>query len=350
MISFIVPAHNEQAGLGRTLRAINETAHAINEPFEIIVVDDASTDATAEVALQNHATVLPVNHRQIAATRNSGANAAHGEKLFFVDADTVVNQRVVQSALRWMDKGAAGGALTRFDGNVPLYARVMLLWFGIFMKLAAVSAGSCMFCTRSAFQATGGFDEKLFGGEDAAMSVSLKRVGKFVVLTERVVTSGRRVRAIPGLKLLWLLACMAFRGPKMLGNRASVQKIWYDSNRACDGQMPNSLAFRMSNAIALIILLILILFPVWWFHWPRAVMDSPLQFVWYGGRIVLAHVGLVLWPYAFFLAKNLFGLKRWNERIKHLVLIGVSLWLAWSSTQGVIWTWKQFFHWLNLKT
>src|SRR5258705_13489613 len=95
MISFIVPAHNEQACLPRTLQAIHESARLVGRPYEIIVVDDASTDATAAIARQNDARVVSVNHRQIAATRNSGGRAAAGEQLFFVDADTTINPRAV---------------------------------------------------------------------------------------------------------------------------------------------------------------------------------------------------------------------------------------------------------------
>src|SRR5688572_3041590 len=50
MLSFVVPAHNEQACLGRTVRAIHAAARATGRAYEVIVVDDASTDATAEVA------------------------------------------------------------------------------------------------------------------------------------------------------------------------------------------------------------------------------------------------------------------------------------------------------------
>ena len=87
MISFVVPAHNEQACLGRTLQAIHESARVVDQPYEVIVVDDASTDATSDLARQNNARVVSVNHRQIAATRNSGGRAAQGERLFFVDTD-----------------------------------------------------------------------------------------------------------------------------------------------------------------------------------------------------------------------------------------------------------------------
>jgi len=229
MISFIVPAHNEEFCLPKTLKAIHDSVRTVNEPYEVIVVDDASTDATGDIARQHNATVVKVNHRQIAATRNSGGRAARGERLFFVDADTTVNPAVVESALRWMDKGAAGGgAPTRFEGSVPLYARLLLGWLGFFMRIASMTGGAFMFCTREAFHAVGGFDERLYGAEDAAMSAALKREGRFVVLNERLFTSGRRVRAIPGLQTLALLARVAFV-PSNLTRRSSVEKIWYVS-------------------------------------------------------------------------------------------------------------------------
>lgn len=204
MISFIVPAHNEQAGLGRTLQAIHDSARVVGQPYEIVVVDDASTDATAAIARQHHATVFPVSHRQIAATRNSGGRSAQGDRLFFVDADTTINPRAVASALRCLDKGAAGGGgPVRFDGVVPLYARLLLWWLGLFMRLVGISGGAFLFCTREAFHAVGGFDERLFGAEDAAMSWALKREGRFVVLWNHVLTSGRRVRGVLGPLMVW---------------------------------------------------------------------------------------------------------------------------------------------------
>ena len=143
MISLIVPAHNEQATLGRTLEAIHKAARAVGQPYELIVVDDASTDATSEMAAQNNARVVSVNHRQIAATRNSGAHAAQGERLFFVDADTTIHSRALSSALRAMDNGAVGGAApTRFDAAAPLYAHLLLWWLGLFIRLPGIGRRS----------------------------------------------------------------------------------------------------------------------------------------------------------------------------------------------------------------
>src|SRR4026209_1648269 len=98
MISFIVPAHNEQAQLGRTLQAIHGAAKAVGQ-YEVMVVDDASVDATSEIARQNNARVVSVNHRQIAATRNSGARAAQGERLAFVGGDTAIHSPPAHSGL-----------------------------------------------------------------------------------------------------------------------------------------------------------------------------------------------------------------------------------------------------------
>src|SRR5207302_2484064 len=99
MISFIIPAHNEEQLLGHTLTALTAAARALGQPFEIVVVDDASTDRTAVIARDQGARVVPVEHRQIAATRNAGARAANGEMFVFIDADTVVTERAVAAAV-----------------------------------------------------------------------------------------------------------------------------------------------------------------------------------------------------------------------------------------------------------
>ena len=79
MISFVVPAYNEETELSSTLAAIRAAVSGVYQPFEIIVVDDASRDATPEIAEQAGARVISIHRRQIAAARNAGARVARGE-------------------------------------------------------------------------------------------------------------------------------------------------------------------------------------------------------------------------------------------------------------------------------
>jgi glycosyltransferase involved in cell wall biosynthesis len=344
VISFIVPAHNEQTHLSRTLRSIHESARGIGQPYEIIVADDASTDTTAEISRQNGARVVSVNHRQIAATRNSGARSAGGERLFFVDADTSINPRVVASALRRMDKGAVGGgAPARFQEDAPLYARLLLLWLGLLMRVAGLSGGAFMFCTREAFRAVGGFDERLFGAEDAAMSWALKREGRFVVLWKYVSTSGRRVRGFRGLQMMTILIRMAFL-PSTLKRRSSVEHIWYDSNREDEKKISHSIAVQALNAVMLLITLAMISEPLW-----RLIpWDTPLGQIRLGITIFNCHFGLVAWPCAYFCFRYLLRQNRWVERMRLLALMAFSLWCAWGATPVVIWFWTPLYQRLSI--
>ena len=196
MISFIVPAHNEEAWVGRCVSAIRNGAESLGEPHEIIVVDDASSDATASIARQQGAQVVRVEHRQIAATRNTGAQQAHGEILFFVDADTLTNAPAIQSALRSIRAGAmGGGCVPRFEGWLPWWGRLTEPLDRTCVRLARfLPSGTFLFCTRSAFQKTGGFDENYFAGKRCVFVAALKRQGRFAILAETVVTSGRKFR------------------------------------------------------------------------------------------------------------------------------------------------------------
>ena len=347
MISFIVPAHNEQADLGRTLEAIHEAGGMAGRQYEVIVVDDASTDATAQIARQNNARVVSVNHRQIAATRNAGGRAAQGRYLLFIDADTVFKPSVVTSALRHLDQGAAGGgAPARFDRLAPLYARLLLGWFNLFARLAGISGGAFLFCTREAFHATGGFDERLFGAEDAAMSWSLKRQGPFAVLWYHVLTSGRRMRGMRGPPMVAALIGMAF-APQLLTRRANVERLWYDSDRQAEDSTPRSLAVFVVNTLMLVVTLAMIAGPLWnLVPWSLTPRTGPLGKIRIGLGVFTCHVALVLWPCAWFLLCLLFRQTRWLERVKIVALLSLCLWSVWTATQVVVWFWPWLWGWL----
>ena len=232
MISFIVPAHNEAAWVGRCVSAIRNGAESLGEPHELIVVDDASSDATASIAREQGAKVVRVEHRQIAATRNTGARQAHGDILFFVDADTLTNAPAIQSALSAIRAGAiGGGCVPRFEGWLPWWFRLTEPFIRPAVRLARfLPSGTFLFCTRSAFQTMGGFNENYYAAEDAVFVAALKRQGRFIILAETVVTSGRKLRAHSFLSLARLFMRLILRGPSGLRNRRGLE-YWYEPER-----------------------------------------------------------------------------------------------------------------------
>ena len=231
MISFIVPAHNEERLLGATLLAINAVAQALDGPTEVIVVDDDSTDRTAAIGREHGAQVVSVANRQIAATRNAGARVARGDVFIFVDADTLVHLALVRLALQALRQGAVGGgAVVRFDGAMPLHARVVVPLVVKLLQVGCLAAGCFVFCTRTAFEAVGGFDEAYFAAEELGLSQALKRQGTFVILREPVLTSGRKLRT-HSAREMW-----ALMGHLMRGGRGAVKQrrgldLWYAPRR-----------------------------------------------------------------------------------------------------------------------
>jgi glycosyltransferase involved in cell wall biosynthesis len=231
MISFIVPAHNEEFELSSTLAAIHAAASSAAQQYEIIVADDASTDATPEIAAQAGAKVVLINRRQIAAARNAGARAAQGEHLFFVDADTRINRAHVIDAIAAMDAGYAGGsARVAMDGFVPMWGRVLLRGFsGLYFGLN-LGAGAFLFTARRNFEAVGGFDEQYFVGEEVYFSLELRKLGRFKVLREPIVTSGRKLRMYPAKQFLRDFLRVVVAGPRGARSRAGL-RLWYDGKR-----------------------------------------------------------------------------------------------------------------------
>ncbi|GAB3380272.1 glycosyltransferase [Lysobacter fragariae] len=231
MISFIIPAHDEARLIGDTLASIRATADALSLHCEVVVVDDASSDDTGAIAHTAGARVLRVEHRHIAATRNAGARTAQGEVLFFVDADTLVNPDVVRAALQALDAGAVGGGCAlRFPSTLDRSQRIVIGVALQLLRIVRVAPGCFQFCTRTAFEATGGYDEHWFAAEDAVMSRALARVGRFVLLRETVTTSNRKLQTYSVREHLLLFWHLLRHGRSTLRSRDRLG-LWYAKRR-----------------------------------------------------------------------------------------------------------------------
>ena len=234
MLSFVVPAHNEELELPETLRAIRRSATGAGQPFEIIVVDDSSADETAAVAENSGARVVSIRRRHIAAARNAGAHASSGEILFFVDADTQISAAHVVEAIEALRNGASGGSSQlRFDRAVPFLAHVCFKMFCVMYFAANLGAGAFLFTSRKFFFAAGGFDEQFFAAEETYLSMALKKFGPFRILRTPVITSARKVRMHRPSHVLRQSLAIILGGPNALRSRKKLD-LWYDGKRERD--------------------------------------------------------------------------------------------------------------------
>jgi glycosyltransferase involved in cell wall biosynthesis len=199
-ISIVVPAHNEGSYLKETLNALTSAVEELKElgvEAEIIVVNDSSTDQTAEIAREHGVRVTNVELRNIGAVRNAGAKLARHNWLFFVDADTVVPARTLREAMEHLAQGGiGGGANVDLDGQQPLPWIKQCMYLGlvtIWLKIGGWAAGCFMFCRKDAFDSFGGFDEQFFAAEEYFFSTQLKQRGRFRLMKTPVITSARKL-------------------------------------------------------------------------------------------------------------------------------------------------------------
>jgi len=235
-IAFVIPAHNEELLIGRTVAACAAAGRACEgegNSFEIIVACDACTDRTGAIAAAGGARVVEIDRRIIAAVRNAGAREAlsrGAHLLIFVDADTCPPAASVREAIAHIRAGAiGGGAPVAFDGTVPPYARTLLRIMNRLFRAARLTGGCFLYCTDLGYRAVGGWDESLLVSEEITMAQMLKRHGRFEIVRTPVITSGRKLRTYSGWEVLSLLIRGTF-SKKILRDRSQLD-LWYAPRR-----------------------------------------------------------------------------------------------------------------------
>jgi glycosyltransferase involved in cell wall biosynthesis len=230
--SVIIPAYNEEQLLGQNLSALKKAMDAVDLPGEVIVVDNRSSDRTAEIANQYEAQVVFEPIHQISRARNTGARIASGKYFIFLDADTLLSAELLQLVLAKLTGGACcgGGALVAFDKPIPWYFRwIPAVWNHLSTRYG-LAAGCFMYCLREGFEEVGGFNEKVYASEEIWFSRSLSRWGKLrnlsleIIARPSVITSSRKMQDYPVRNLLAFCFVLAF--PLAVRFR-SLSRLWY---------------------------------------------------------------------------------------------------------------------------
>ncbi len=251
LISIVIPAYNEAKYLGATLEKLQQalgsnSGQAIR--WEIIVCDNNSTDTTAVVARRAGANVVFERHNQISRARNSGAKAANGEWLVFLDADSYPPPALIADVLALIQTGAYIGCGTTVEvSGGTLFNKLRMERLNPIFRLFNWSGGVFLLCRGDAFQAIGGFSTRLYAYEEIDFVFRLKKFGRknrqeFTVLHQHpVITSGRKGEYRPGnLITLFhsnLLAIVLFAFGKLLPEKfidrlaGKWLRYWYHGQR-----------------------------------------------------------------------------------------------------------------------
>lgn len=184
-ISVIIPAHNEEKYLAKTLASIKSQTF---QDFEIIVVASSCNDRTASIARQFDCETIEANTRCPAENRNLGAKKAKGCILVFWDADVRVSQDYLQQIHDAVESGAkCGRPLYYYDSTNPI-ARNLL-----FIRNRLITGGfphTC-FVRRSCFFDVGGYSETM-NWEDLIFADKMKKRHKICIVDSRAYNSTRR--------------------------------------------------------------------------------------------------------------------------------------------------------------
>lgn len=206
LVSVIVPAFNEAAGIEPCLRALLNQDYP-RDRYRILVVDNASSDATAERVARYPVTRLHEPIRGIARARNAGIRAAQGECIAFTDADCVPCTGWLSALVEgWEDPfiGCFAGEITGQSSSrwVPRYVedRKLISQRLLLSSMLPVAATGSIAFRRSVFESVGGFDETFRYGEDADLTWRLQKWGGFGIrYNPRALVAHAHPESLPAL-------------------------------------------------------------------------------------------------------------------------------------------------------
>jgi len=209
-LSFVVPAYNEEAYLPACLESILAQTRGMADTVEIIVVNNASSDRTREIALQ-YAGVTVVDERRKGLTfaRQAGFAASSGELIAHVDADSRLTPGWVAKVLETFDQeprlAAFSGPVVYYD-LTPRQRVAVQVFYGIawlsyalnryVLRVGSMVQGGNFVTSRWALAAIGGFDTAIsFYGEDTDIARRLSAIGKVRFTFElKMFSSARRLK------------------------------------------------------------------------------------------------------------------------------------------------------------
>ena len=202
-ISVIIPAHNEEAFLPATLKALREQTWP---DFEVIVVANGCADNTAEAANGLCDQLFCLEERGLGRARNLGGFRARGEILVFLDADTFLDKEALAMIARQFDRRYSMGTLKGVPDGERFSHRLIYFFKNLIHRLHLHTGSSgVILCWKDQFGKIGGFDEHLYLRENSELMKRLRVFGRYKFIgSASARTSMRRYDETGTGKMVWL--------------------------------------------------------------------------------------------------------------------------------------------------
>lgn len=208
-LAFVIPAYNEEALIGPCLESVIREVRRAGVEAEIIVVNNASTDRTKQIASAfPEVTVVDEFKKGLVHARRAGFEASTAELVANIDADTQLPQGWVTTVMTTFGKRAdlVGLSGPYVYHDLSLWNRFLVrgfyyLSYAVYLlnrfvlRIGSMIQGGNFVIKRSAWIKAGGYDTSIsFYGEDTDIAVRLSRVGKVKwTFGLPMYTSGRRL-------------------------------------------------------------------------------------------------------------------------------------------------------------
>src|SRR3989338_861920 len=217
--SIIIPAHNEEGYLQKTINSIKGQTL---QDYEMIVVTNGCTDKTEELAKKNidaKTRHLSLPKPNVSVARNAGALNAQGETLLFLDADTQLASDALEKIKEQStEEYAVATTLARPDSEKVSH-RLAVSFKNLYHYLGIYQGCSgALICRKKDFHAVGGYNPEIIVREHRKLALKLQELGKFTCINTTVTTSMRRYQQ-------WgLLKVSLFWAKKWLQDRSGTLK------------------------------------------------------------------------------------------------------------------------------
>ena len=204
-ISVVVPAYNEEKYIAACLQSLENQTFPKNS-YEVIVVDNNSTDKTRKIAEEFGARIVGCQVQGVAAARAVGSEAAYGEIIAGTDADTQVPPEwLVKIATHFQEESNLVGLTgpTYLNDTGRLFSKFSFLSFDVFQKInfavgKPTFSGFNFAVRKDAYEEIGGFNTNLESAEDIDLSFRLAKIGSVKYFSDVVAyTSARRIKRTP---------------------------------------------------------------------------------------------------------------------------------------------------------